>query len=349
MKKLIALLTTLTIALSIVPVAAGAAGNNVSRQVVTVYLDNQSINFTYQPMIINEFIYVPLYAFCDALPMSYTVNYDNAAQIVTIEAPGVRLGMTVGAFTMVWNYVNRPMRNPMLIVSDVLYIPLGDVANIFGYIIDWRTESNIVLLKSINSYQTIADWNDKYYFVGNVYSDDILPDCEIGTLYNKANGNAEICGKFIDGKFMEGAEFYESGAYSIGNFSNSGLEGYGESYYAYGDIYKGEFKNSIRCGYGTYYFSNGIYDVGNWENGVLNGYAEHHVPDEGSVLYGNYINGRREGKFVEYSSMGTVISNYTNGELNGMELFYDDKGNLRFYIMYDNGKLIYNSLYSIDN
>ncbi len=334
MKKLIALLVTLTLALSLVPITAGAADSivdNVGGQPIKVSLDGQPINFEYRPLSVNGVIYAPLYALCAALPMGCTVSYDSAAQIATIDAPGVHLGMAVGSNVVAWNYVNENMDSPMLVISDVLYVPVKTIASVFCLMLS--ADSNVVNLNSSNVYQTI-DWNDFRYFIGYKFLSDNMFLSEgtklymKGIVYDKATGVPTAYGIFDNGKLRQGAEFWDDGAYYIGEFQNGERNGYGEFHWPDGDYYIGELQNGLSNGQGEYHWPDGTYYIGEFQNDLPNGQGEQYWPD-GAYYKGEFQNGERSGKGeYHWPNGGYYIGEWQNDKPNGQGERYWPDGRL---------------------
>ena len=159
----------------------------------------------------------------------------------------------------------------------------------------------------ISEYKRI-DYSNGYY-IGWVYNGDKHGE---GKYYWNC-GDYYIGDWLFDDRTGKGKYYWNNGDYYIGRFSKGKIEGEGKKYYKNGDYESGIFNNDnfIR-GQKRITYSNGSYE-GGWKNGCENGYGEEII--NGKTFKGNYINGKRHGKFKTISENGSYDSvEYEYGE-----------------------------------
>ena len=142
-KKIISLLSALTLTAQIVPCAL--ADNDVK-----VYVNDTEM-ITDAPIIIkNDRTLVPVRAILEYL--DYNVDWDGDAQKVTIAKDETTLTFTIGNSVMECStiYQGNPIPLPKILetapklINDTTYIPLSDVAKAFALNITWDSDNREV-------------------------------------------------------------------------------------------------------------------------------------------------------------------------------------------------------------
>ena len=164
MKKLIALLITLTLALSLEPSLSVYAADEIS-----VYIDGVQIELPSPPIAINGTTLVPMRALFEALGAE--VSWDNETQTAYGEAPGVFVAITINSPSMLRNFVDVTLLEPAKIINGSTFIHLRAVSECFGMQVNWDGANNSIFLTSLNTIREI-DWNANYTYLGEVLPSD---------------------------------------------------------------------------------------------------------------------------------------------------------------------------------
>lgn len=340
MKKLTALLITLTLVLSVVPAFTVSAANEIS-----VYIDGVPIALPTSPLNINGTTLVPMRALFEALGAE--VTWDSENQTAYGEAPGVYVAIIIDDPYMIRNFVDVPLTEPARIINGSTLIPLRAVSECFGMQVDWDAATNSVFLTSLNTIQK-TDWNETHYYIGEVFSSGYISG--YGILYEKATDIATAYGYFENGSIVNGLQYYTigeeyyygefksgvpdgygtyfwaDGDYYTGECKNGLSDGYGAYFWADGDYYIGEFKNNVKHGTGTYYWANGEYYTGEWKNDVKDGYGTYYYADGGYYI-GEFKSGSINGQGERFYTDGTYyVGEFINGFKNGYGELYNPDG-----------------------
>lgn len=148
-----------------------------------------------------------------------------------------------------------------------------------------------------------------------------------GTIYEGEvkNGKPHGKGKYTstkgwvyEGEFANGAitghgviKFASGGTYD-GEFVDQKRNGHGIEKFPDGSIYDGEWKDDKRNGHGKYVLTDGMYYDGEWVNDVKQGRGKFtEKAGEYTLIYeGEYIDGKREGRFEGHVIGGTSGKTY---------------------------------------
>jgi len=139
-----------------------------------------------------------------------------------------------------------------------------------------------------------------------------------------------------NGKGKEFEQFIKSPSFE-GEYLNGKRNGKGREYDKFGNvIFEGIYLNDKRWngnGYDNKY--NKVYELLDGNGHVIE-YCGDKIKFEG-----NYLNGKKHGKLIEYSDEGKILfeGNYSNGSKYGKGKQYDYYGNLKFDGEYLDGKL----------
>ena len=165
-------------------------------------------------------------------------------------------------------------------------------------------------------------WNNGNYYIGDWSDNERTGKGE----FNWNNGDYYIGDWSSAQKDGKGEYHWNNGDYYIGDWSDNERTGNGEYHWNNGDYYKGVFIDGVITGHGKKYYNNGAYEdgifrngkfiegkkriiysngsyEGGWENGCENGYGVEII--NGKTYKGNYINGKRHGKFRTISENGS--------------------------------------------
>jgi hypothetical protein len=153
LSKLTALLLSLTLALSIVPVWADSPS-------VSVYLDGHFLSHTdARPYILNDRTMVPIYQLAQALGCD--VGWDGATKTVTLTRAGDTVKMVIDDPTAYVNGKPVAMDVAPTIMEDRTMIPAAYVAAFFGQKVEWDGETRRVYItedKSVAEGSNLEAW-----------------------------------------------------------------------------------------------------------------------------------------------------------------------------------------------
>ncbi len=301
MKKLISILTALTILLSCFSITATAA------EEVKVILDGELLSFDVPAQIINGRTMVPVRKIFEELGMD--VIWDGDAQKVIANKKGVLIELYINSTTVCRNSVDQEIDVPAQIIENRTLVPVRVVSEYAGSDVVWDNDTRTVYITSTDNIHYI-NWNDTYEYYGECENGDAYG---YGILYSKEDGSIRQMGKYINSQIIAGTFCFDGGDTFVGNFENA-RPVYGTYYYNNGDSYTGEFVNG-EFSNGTYNFSNGSYHKTKWENGLPNGWGIFYDSVEDVQYEGNYIDGKRDGDFIikDFFLNKTYYATYDNG------------------------------------
>ena len=118
---------------------------------------------------------------------------------------------------------------------------------------------------------------------------------------------------------------YNNGEHYIGSFKRNLRDGTGTYTYSNGYKYVGEWKKDERDGAGTYIYSNGDKYVGEWKKNERDGFGISIFQNE--INYAHWNNGllNLESLTFDLDSNLINVSNYSNGQYDGIQRRYFDK------------------------
>lgn len=139
----------------------------------------------------------------------------------------------------------------------------------------------------------------------------------------------------IEGKYFWGNQFSETfGHLYIGQFTESGRNGYGSYFFPDHAIYIGEHVDGDFTGYGTFYYSNGAYHIGNFLNGYRDGLGIFYDTND-VIHYGFFKEGIPNGEGIRYFSNGYFDAIWTGwNDAVGIYYFYES-GNSKNSVLID--------------
>ena len=196
------------------------------------------------------------------------------------------------------------------------------------------------------------------------------------------NGKIEFEGEYLNGKKKgKGKEYNDDGHLIFeGEYLNGERNGKGKEYYDFELIYEGEYLNGKRHGKGKEYDNRKLIFEGEYLNGnrwkgkgykreknisyILEngkGYIKEYDSYHKLTMEGEYLDGKRNGKWKKYDSDNNIIfeGEYVNGKMNGeIKIFYnggqlelegeylnDEKNGFIKEYYYETGKLKFEGLY----
>jgi hypothetical protein len=183
-----------------------------------------------------------------------------------------------------------------------------------------------------NGYGTYY-WNSGDYFYGNWVNDKMdgfgFTKLKNGSTYtglylnSKFNGNAfymnKVTGKseinyYENGNFIRSVPFNATGQ-TQGCTNGDCMNGYGKYAFKNGDLYIGDFQNG-RMKVGTYVFVNGDIYTGNFNaNNQFESYGFYLFKSSGNMYYGNWINGKRNGRGYGITNNKEEVGEWKDGVL----------------------------------
>ena len=285
MKKL---LTTIVVALTMLTSYHAFADDDIQ-----VYIDGQQIAFNQPPVIQDGYTLVPMRAMFEALGADVDWKADTQTVIGTCD--GVQVIINIGQPTMSRSSVDVPLDMPAKIINDYTMIPLRAVSECFGMDVQWDGENRVINLTNMHTIGR-QDWNDKYYYIGEIKDGKPVGYGELH--YSSTNEIADI-GLFDGKQLINGTRFYEDGT-----------------------AYMGEFSDGVYNGHGVYYWADGSMMGGNWTDGQLNGQGKSYYANSGKSYEGNFLNGSRDGEGTcTYNSGDIYYGNWKNGQWNGLGIY----------------------------
>jgi hypothetical protein len=176
-------------------------------------------------------------------------------------------------------------------------------------------------------------WNAGDYFYGNWVNDKMegfgfskFPNGSTYTgLYSnsKYHGNAFYMNKetgkteinyYENGKFIRSIPFNAT-EQTQGCTNGDCMNGYGKYAFKNGDLYIGDFQNG-RMKVGTYIFVNGDIYTGNFNaNNQFESYGFYLFKSSGNMYYGNWINGKRNGRGYGITNNKEEVGEWKDGVL----------------------------------
>ena len=148
-------------------------------------------------------------------------------------------------------------------------------------------------------------------------------------------------GYFLNGmKDGFGIEENEDFIYK-GEFIQNIRKGKGEIFFKKNkEIYEGEFDEGKINGIGIYTFKNGDIYQGQFKNGKMNGKGVFKWKS-GEEYYGEYVNGIKEGNGIYKYLNGKIYDGqFRKGRPSGNGKVFFDKENIKYKVIFQNGKLI---------
>ena len=152
MKKILSILLSMLLVLSLVPCA-------MANSDVAVTLDGEKIEFDVAPQIINDRTMVPLRAIFEAL--GATVNWDEAARKVTSTKGDKTIELTIDSDTMYVNGEAVTLDSPATIVDSRTLVPIRAISESFGLKVDWVDATRTVVILT-NTLEVTKESSHKY-------------------------------------------------------------------------------------------------------------------------------------------------------------------------------------------
>lgn len=333
MKK--AILIMLSVAITLFFVCPAGASEEIS-----VYLDDQKIEFDQPPIVLNDRTLVPMRALFEALGAS--VEWDEESQTATGKVQGIDIEITLGEDFVLVNMVKLILDCQAQKINDRVLVPLRVVSESFGVDVQWDERSNSVIMKNKNIIRTINDGN--FIYEGMIQNEKLNG---YGTTYY-SNGKLHSKGFYSDNVLQEGCYFWVTGEYFKGKFKDWKLNG-DDCFYTYngfsvlgkfvdniptgkvfmkyknGESYLGETNGFERNGQGNYYYNSGCIYVGSWSNGETNGEGTYYFEDGESYLHGTFTEGATIngfGEYYDYPNNCLYTGFFSNGKMDGEFTIY---------------------------
>ena len=134
MKKIVAFLLTLVICVSVVPVFANSE--------ISVYLDNEKIQFDVTPLLVSGRTLVPMRVIFEKL--GAIVDWENDLQIATAKKGNTIVGITIGDTTMYKNSEPITLDVSAQLIGGRTLVPLRAVSEAFDCDVQWNGDTQTV-------------------------------------------------------------------------------------------------------------------------------------------------------------------------------------------------------------
>lgn len=150
-RKILSTLLAITLLFSL------ASVNVFANQTVTVYLDNQPLQFDVPPQIINGRTMVPMRKIFESL--GATVEWDGITQTVTSVKGSTAVSLTIGVPSITINGTVKTLDTAPWIDNGRTLVPVRAVSEAFNCNVEWDGNNNSVNIKSQNEPVVIYDKN----------------------------------------------------------------------------------------------------------------------------------------------------------------------------------------------
>jgi len=135
--------------------------------------------------------------------------------------------------------------------------------------------------------------------------------------YTNKNGNSgknlEYKGGYYNGvRDGIGIISFEDGGKYFGSFKKNKMNGVGLFEWKQGHKYYGTWKNDKMNGKGKYKWKNGDMYIGEYENDLRHGKGEYVFAKNDSILKGQWVEGKKEGKFILVEKSKSYAINFKN-------------------------------------
>ena len=152
MKKKIAIILTIVLMMTCVPISSSAYSN------ITVTYNGQPIYFDVQPQMVNNRVMVPMRAIFERFGMN--VSWMPETREIFAIGASRAIGMTIGSYRMLKNGTSLYIDVPPMILNNRTLVPLRAVAESLDIDVQWNGNSRTVTMKD-----EFADVNEKPYDV----------------------------------------------------------------------------------------------------------------------------------------------------------------------------------------
>ena len=148
--------------------------------------------------------------------------------------------------------------------------------------------------------------NGRYHGYGEFYYTNKNKDGTTGK-------NLEYKGCYFNGiRDGIGIISFEDGGRYFGSFKKNKMNGVGLFEWKQGHKYYGTWKSDKMNGKGKYVWKNGDMYIGEYENDLRHGKGEYLFKKNDSVLKGQWIEGKKEGKFTLVEKQKSYVINFKN-------------------------------------
>ena len=125
------------------PTKVPSFGFSAETNKISVYIDNEQINFVSEPIMENERILVPMRRIFEELDA--IVTWDNDTNTATAVKDNTEIKISIDSDTMLKNGEAIKLDAPARLIDDAYtYVPLRAVSEAFGYKVIWSEELNRV-------------------------------------------------------------------------------------------------------------------------------------------------------------------------------------------------------------
>jgi len=196
-------------------------------------------------------------------------------------------------------------------------------------------------------------WWKRYYPDGTImYTGFFVNNSPQGSFKRYfENGNRKAIMRFSDdGKSANAILFYMNGELAaegkyIGTNKDSTWNYY--SYYTHTlslvENYSAGKKNGTSV---KYYDNGGVAEIIDWESDIKNGKWFQYFEDGSLRLSSSYVNDKTDGPYKVYTApdLLAIDGKYINGNMDGTWKFFNEKGDLEYELLYDNGMALNDSV-----
>ena len=143
-KKIIALMLTIVLALSASPFSVMAAPDGATPSVINVIVNGKALVFDQTPVMENGRVLVPLRTIFEALGAD--VEWNDSTQTVTAAKDNITVTLTIGSDTLIKNGTNIKLDVPAKIIGGRTMVPARAVSESFGAEVGWDQNSQTVTI-----------------------------------------------------------------------------------------------------------------------------------------------------------------------------------------------------------
>lgn len=121
----------------------------LANQSISVYMNNEKINFDTEPMLINDRTMVPMRAIFEKL--GAVVEWDDKNNTALVQKEHKSISVTIGAPYMTNGHMRAiPLDSPAVLHNGRTLVPLRAVSQVFGCEVQWDEDTNTVNIYTEN-------------------------------------------------------------------------------------------------------------------------------------------------------------------------------------------------------
>ena len=113
---------------------------------ISIYLDNEEIQFRLEPQIINGRTLVPMRAVFEKL--GATVKWIKETQTVISTKEDTKIALTINSDTMYVNDIPKTLDSPAILMNGNTFVPIRAISEAFGYTVTWNDVERSVFIST---------------------------------------------------------------------------------------------------------------------------------------------------------------------------------------------------------